>query len=109
MSVKIVTDSTSDLPDDLAKQLDITVVPLNVNFDDVVYIEGRHVIEMSKERYLGAWNSVNDLRAQLGPAKFGEFLQSKPSFSMIKSYFLVWFSPALRFIPALAGFQRVSP
>ena len=45
MSVKIVTDSTSDLPDDLAKQLDITVVPLNVNFDDVVYKDGIDITE----------------------------------------------------------------
>ena len=43
-------------------------------FDDVVYIEGRHVIKMSPDRYLGAWRSVNDLRVQLGPLKFGEFL-----------------------------------
>lgn len=43
-------------------------------FDDVVYLEGRHVIEMTPERYLGAWRSVNDLRVQLGPETFGVFL-----------------------------------
>lgn len=43
-------------------------------FDDVVYLEGRHVIEMSPDRYLGAWRSVNDLRVQLGHAKFDAFL-----------------------------------
>lgn len=43
-------------------------------FENVVYIEGRHVIEMSSERYLGAWRSVNDLRVQLGPDKFDTFL-----------------------------------
>lgn len=43
-------------------------------FDDVVYLEGRHVVEMSPERYLGAWRSVNDLRVQLGPKKFDTFL-----------------------------------
>ena len=32
MTVKIVTDSASDLPADLAESLGITVVPLNVNF-----------------------------------------------------------------------------
>jgi len=42
--------------------------------DDVVYLEGRHVIAMSRERYLGAWRSVNDIRVQLGPARFAEFL-----------------------------------
>ena len=44
-------------------------------FEDVVYLEGRHVIEMSSERYLGAWRSVNDLRVQLGPEKFDAFLE----------------------------------
>jgi len=43
-------------------------------FDDVVYLEGRHVIEMSPERYLGAWRSVNDLRVQLGSGAFDSFL-----------------------------------
>ncbi len=32
MSVKIVTDSTSDITSDLAQQMDITVVPLTVSF-----------------------------------------------------------------------------
>jgi SAM-dependent methyltransferase len=43
-------------------------------FEDTVYLEGRHVIAMTQDRYLGAWRSVNDLRVQLGPAKFDEFL-----------------------------------
>ena len=43
-------------------------------FDDVVYLEGTHVIRMSPKRYLGAWKSVNDLRVQLGPKKFDDFL-----------------------------------
>ena len=32
MNIKIVTDSTSDLPDDLINKLGITVIPLNVSF-----------------------------------------------------------------------------
>ncbi len=43
-------------------------------FEDVVYLEGRHVIAMTPDRYLGAWRSVNDLRVQLGPEKFEAFL-----------------------------------
>ena len=42
-------------------------------FEDVIYIEGRHLIEMSTDRYLGAWKSVNDLQNQLGHEKFKEF------------------------------------
>lgn len=44
-------------------------------FEDVVYLEGRHLIAMSPERYLGAWRSVNDLRVQLGASRFEAFLQ----------------------------------
>jgi len=43
-------------------------------FEDVIYIEGRHVVKMTRERYLGAWRSVNDLQVQLGPEKFDEFM-----------------------------------
>ena len=43
-------------------------------FEDVVYLEGRHVIRMTPERYLGAWRSVNDLRVQLGAKPFDAFL-----------------------------------
>lgn len=44
-------------------------------FDDTVYLEGRHVLSMSQERYLGAWRSVNDLQVQLGPVLFANFLE----------------------------------
>jgi ubiquinone/menaquinone biosynthesis C-methylase UbiE len=43
-------------------------------FEDVIYLEGRHIISMTPERYLGAWRSVNDLRVQLGTDKFASFL-----------------------------------
>lgn len=43
-------------------------------FDDVVYLEGRHVIDMAPARYIGAWRSVNDLRVQLGQEKFHYFM-----------------------------------
>lgn len=44
------------------------------HFEDVVYLEGRHIILMSPDRYLGAWRSVNDLQVQLGEEKFENFL-----------------------------------
>ena len=40
MAVKIVTDSTSDIPIEIAKKLDITVVPLNIHFGEDVYKDG---------------------------------------------------------------------
>jgi ubiquinone/menaquinone biosynthesis C-methylase UbiE len=43
-------------------------------FDDIIYLEGRHTISMTPDRYIGAWRSVNDLQVQLGPEKFKSFL-----------------------------------
>ena len=40
MAVKLITDSTCDLPKELAEQWDIMVVPCNVHFDDQVYKDG---------------------------------------------------------------------
>lgn len=40
MAVKIVTDSTADLPPELARELDITVVPLNVHFGEETFLDG---------------------------------------------------------------------
>jgi DegV family protein with EDD domain len=40
MTIKIVTDSSSDIPSDIARELDITVVPLYVTFGTVTYRDG---------------------------------------------------------------------
>jgi DegV family protein with EDD domain len=40
MTVRIVTDSVSDIPKNVAAELGITVVPLNVVFDAVTYRDG---------------------------------------------------------------------
>jgi len=45
MAVKIVTDSTADLPDQLAKELGITVVPCYVRFGDEVYLDRVDITE----------------------------------------------------------------
>jgi ubiquinone/menaquinone biosynthesis C-methylase UbiE len=47
----------------------------NAGFDDVVYLEGRHVSRQTPEHYLGVWRSVNDLQVQLGPVLFEQFLR----------------------------------
>jgi ubiquinone/menaquinone biosynthesis C-methylase UbiE len=44
-------------------------------FDDVLYLEGRHIAQQTPEQYLGAWRSVNDLQVQLGADLFGQFLR----------------------------------
>ena len=40
MTVRIVTDSTADLPPELAQDMGIVVVPLNVHFGDEVFMDG---------------------------------------------------------------------
>ena len=40
MSIAVVTDSTSDLPKDIAEQHGISVVPLNVHIEDETYLDG---------------------------------------------------------------------
>lgn len=41
MRIRVVTDSTSDLPREICRALDITVIPLNVHFGDTVYQDGQ--------------------------------------------------------------------
>lgn len=48
MVVRVVTDSTSDLPSDVAERLGITVVPLNVHFGSEVYKDG---VDMSADTF----------------------------------------------------------
>ena len=48
MGVRIVTDSTSDLPTEICRELDITVVPLTVMFGDQGYRDG---IDLSADEF----------------------------------------------------------
>src|SRR2546430_7714294 len=41
--LKIVTDSSGDLPPEIVRSLDITVVPLSVHFGDRTYIDGEDI------------------------------------------------------------------
>lgn len=68
-NIKRVSSGRSGITETLTEQLWASPY-----FEDVVYLEGRHVIAMTPARYLGAWRSVNDLRVQLGPEKFDAFL-----------------------------------
>lgn len=48
MTVKIVTDSLSDIPSDVAQELDITIIPLNVLFGEGVYRDG---VDLTTEQF----------------------------------------------------------
>lgn len=68
--VRRVSSGKSGFTDALATRLRACGV-----FAEVAYLESQHVIEFTSERYMGAWRSVNDLRVQLGPQKFAQFLE----------------------------------
>jgi DegV family protein with EDD domain len=48
LNIKVVTDSTADLPPRLAEELDITVVPVYVRFGDKVY---RDRVDISEDEF----------------------------------------------------------
>jgi DegV family protein with EDD domain len=48
MTVKIVTDTLSDITEDLAKELDVTVVPLYVRFGEEIY---RDRVDITSEEF----------------------------------------------------------
>jgi DegV family protein with EDD domain len=50
MAVRVVTDSVADLPPQVAQELGITVVPLNVRFGTEVYRDG---IDLTTEQFYG--------------------------------------------------------
>ena len=48
MAVKVVTDSSSYFPPDIADELDITIIPLYVRFGDDTYHDG---IDISTDEF----------------------------------------------------------
>jgi len=48
MTVKIITDSLGDIPDGLAEELDITVIPINVIFGSINYRDG---VDLTTEQF----------------------------------------------------------
>lgn len=44
------------------------------HFADSIYLEGEHISTQTPEQYIGAWLSVNDVRAQAGEAIFSQFI-----------------------------------
>jgi DegV family protein with EDD domain len=48
MVLKVITDSSSDIPPEIARELDITIVPLYIRFGDAVYRDG---IDISPDKF----------------------------------------------------------
>ena len=69
--VRVVTDSTADLPPELARELGITVVPLRVIFGEQAYRDG---IDLSSEEFFYRLASAKELPTTSQPST-GEFIQ----------------------------------
>ena len=74
MVVRIVTDSTADLPQEVAGELGITVVPLTVFFGDEAYLDG---VELDNATFYEKLAASKDLprTSQPAPAAFQEAYQ----------------------------------
>lgn len=69
--IRIVTDSSCDLPENIIREYDITVVPMNVEIDGQHFKED---IDISPEEFWQKMNDSNKLpkTAQPAPGKFAE-------------------------------------
>ena len=47
-------------------------LPSTGHFQSPVYMEAQFTVEMTRQQYLGVWDSVNDIRAQAGPERWDE-------------------------------------
>jgi DegV family protein with EDD domain len=67
--IAIVTDSTADLPVDTAKNNNITIVPLKVNFQDKSYVEG---VDITNQEFYEKLEKAQNLptTSQPSPADF---------------------------------------
>jgi len=74
MAVRIVTDSTADIPREQAEALEITVVPLTVFFGNEAYLDG---VDLDSETFYAKLQTSKDLprTSQPSPAAFQEAYQ----------------------------------
>ena len=71
MSIKLVTDSTCDLPAEVAERWGITVIPCNIHFGDDVYKDG---IDIGPDEFYGRLVSSARLPTTAQPS-MNDFLQ----------------------------------
>jgi DegV family protein with EDD domain len=69
--IKVVTDSSVDLPPDLARELDVTMVPLSIHFGDRTYIDGEDIDAATFYRLLRT-ESTHPRTAQPSVGRFEE-------------------------------------
>lgn len=104
MAIKVVTDSTSDLPEKYAKQYEIGVVPLNVHFGDEVCKDGVDI--WSDEFYLRMGNEpVLPNTSQPAPGEFIKIYRSiaQPGDTIISLHLSAEFSGTVGSAKVAAG------
>jgi len=69
MTVRVVTDSSADLPPDVLKKLSIEVVPLKVRFDEDEFIDG---VDLSPEEFWARLRASDTLPKTTSPSP-GDF------------------------------------
>lgn len=69
MRIKVITDSVADIPKDIAKELNITVVPLSVHFGSITYKDG---IDLSTNEFFDKLSKTERLptTSQVNPGEF---------------------------------------
>ncbi|MDM8534502.1 DegV family protein [Clostridiaceae bacterium HSG29] len=69
MKIKIITDSVSDIPRKIQKELNIDVVPLSVNFGNDTYYDG---VDLTNEEFFRKLKNADKLptTSQVSPGEF---------------------------------------
>lgn len=70
-NIRILTDSTADLPQEIVEQYQITVIPLTVLIEGKPYLDR---VDITNEEYYATLRKVDDLptTSQPSPAVFAE-------------------------------------
>jgi DegV family protein with EDD domain len=85
MSIKVITDSMADLPSDLVKELDITVIPVNVLFGTESFRDG---IDLTTEQFYSRLEVSKTLPTTAVPS-LGTFIESYDSLAQRADEILV--------------------
>lgn len=74
MAVRIITDSASDISQKLAKEWDVTVIPLNVRFGDEEYLDGVTLSSQDFYRKL-VETDVIPKTSQISPYEYAKYFE----------------------------------
>jgi DegV family protein with EDD domain len=91
MGIKIITDSSSDLPKDIKEEYDIKVVPLNIQFGDEHFKSG---VTIDNETFYKKMRESNELPKSACPAPY-DFLESYKEINNEDSIIVLTISSAL--------------